>query len=139
MNVYEFLNSFKQDLDKFESAFINSELNGEDMEEVDLFNTMFNFFSTGNIERVTFEPDPEHFIRMGVFFGYPSCCVAEFVAMAMEGKQPNAGQKLVSEGTGFIPCLEHTDAIVAGTITIAELISNRICKTEFPNDEDEGE
>ncbi len=81
------------------------------------------------------------FYQSGQFFGYPQCCIDEFVErvakIQLEGTSANTDlskERLeASDFTGFIPCQKHAEQIVAKEITLESLISNRICTVDFSN------
>lgn len=74
------------------------------------------------------------FESMGSFYGYPECCINDFVKRFKEGDHASLLQLKVSEYTGFIPCPAHAKEIKNGTITLEGLITNRKCKHNFPNE-----
>lgn len=75
----------------------------------------------------------ERWTSWGIYFGYPQCCIANFVVLD-DIKNRSDEQKQVHKGTGFIPCHSCTKKIVEGEVTLEGLIKNRICPTEFPNE-----
>jgi hypothetical protein len=56
----------------------------------------------------------------GHYYGYPPCCIQEFLEKSKEILRTEA-QKKVS-GTGFVPCHHHSVAILKGDVKIEELI-----------------
>jgi hypothetical protein len=75
-------------------------------------------------------PWSDYFYQMGVYLGYPKCCIYEF--MWHDGDRFTC-PKEVHKGYGFIPCTEHTNEILAGKTRLEDLITNRICPTPFPD------
>lgn len=72
----------------------------------------------------------------GVFYGYPNCC-SDWFANRLEGKVPfelNEDQRLIENGSGFIPCPSCAKKIRAGEATHKDLIQNRIFSKPYPND-----
>jgi hypothetical protein len=69
-----------------------------------------------------------YFYKLGKFYGYPDCCIYDFVNKIRTKEQIKA-----SKYSGFIPCVKHAEEILAKKIKIEDLISNRVCKSEFPN------
>lgn len=68
------------------------------------------------------------FKLLGLFLGYPECCIAEFEERFRTGDFQRGPRKF--HGTGFVPCAacnekpaEELEAIIA---------ENRICKYPFP-------
>lgn len=70
----------------------------------------------------------------GDYYGYPKCCIRSFHSMLRKNilfHQISDVRKNATKN-GFIPCAACAKKIVAGTITIEELISpNRQCPTPF--------
>lgn len=73
----------------------------------------------------------------GIYFGYPRCCVDNFLRNVMipfwyENKNLYPDGRLL-DGTGFIPCpecnKEHTEESLTALIN-----SKRHCKDPFPED-----
>lgn len=74
--------------------------------------------------------DTLHWIGMGRYFGYPSCCIASF----LEVFDISEAQEAVHEGHGFLPCHECSVQILEGKKTLASLIRDRQCPTPFPQE-----
>lgn len=70
------------------------------------------------------------FVRLGRYYGYPECCINAFCKTTNLTKE----QQKVHGGTGFIPCPQHSIEILNGAIKIEDLIVNRQCEKEFPNE-----
>lgn len=66
---------------------------------------------------------------MGKYYGFPQCCVNEFVSGA------SMGQTRKFEGTGYIPC-EHCNENVEKDKLITYINENRLHPTCFPEDGD---
>lgn len=93
---------------------------------------------------------PDTLEGTGKFFGYPQCCIDEFVfnsgriygaivtgnkeLLATINKTELGRDDKINQNTGFIPCKHHAKMIQDGEITLESLISKRICSTEFPDD-----
>ena len=69
-------------------------------------------------------------ILLGQFFGYPQCCVNEFVGNFVPYWERAEIVQLTMEG-GFIPCPACAAKILSKEITIEGLIQNRICTVPF--------
>jgi len=81
-----------------------------------------------------FAPDPVFFIDKGVYFGYPDCCITDFLSRVGVGWSICTDeQKSVLDGHGFIPCHECALKIIEGKETLSSLIKDRECKTPYPN------
>lgn len=76
----------------------------------------------------------EQLIKLGTYFGYPPCCVQEFVTN-FNREEIGTEKQIASNGTGFIPCSKHTLLILSGEITVESLISpDRVCTAPFPDE-----
>lgn len=71
----------------------------------------------------------------GRYYGYPNCCIQEFIKRYIEQYEHTEEQVSVANGTGFVPCIECTKKITDGEINLEGLIKNRKHFNEFPNDE----
>lgn len=67
---------------------------------------------------------------MGMYFGYPHCCVSEYCTDVVNGDSPDRNV----DGSGFIPCTEHFGRIQLGETELKDLIKNRVCKEAFPTE-----
>lgn len=76
------------------------------------------------------EKDNEYWRATGKFFGYPKCCIEEFLVNASQMIRPT-GVRLEAAFEGFVPCEKHSREIIAGTITHMELIKDRFCPLPF--------
>ncbi len=69
--------------------------------------------------------DVGHFVVKGVQFGYPECCIKEFIENRCipiyNGKIPKE-QVLINNFSGFIPCIKHAKQVKSGKITLSSLI-----------------
>lgn len=77
--------------------------------------------------------DPEreaHIVRLGVHFGYPMCCIREFLD---NHEAEFAIRERASAYTGFIPCVAHARQIVRKEITLESLIQDRRERVPFPD------
>lgn len=73
--------------------------------------------------------------KVGIYYGYPECCIEFFMKNMFDKEKRKNAQKnfKVSEGTGFIPCTNHTKQILKKKITLHDILHNRQCETLFPN------
>lgn len=79
----------------------------------------------------------EWFRLNGVYYGYPKCCIDNFIAMSGINFARSARtieQNKVHQNNGFIPCPVCAANIVAGKNNLQDLIKNRFCPEPFPND-----
>jgi hypothetical protein len=69
-------------------------------------------------------------------YGYPQCCVVEFLAGIMTQNPITPEQIKVAESSGFIPCRDHTRQIIQGKTILRNLIApTRQCGAfPFPNE-----
>lgn len=68
--------------------------------------------------------------EMGIYYGYPSCCIAQFI-----NKKKNTTENIFilrGNTTGFMPCDNCNERILLGDICITDLIQNRQCPFPFP-------
>lgn len=73
---------------------------------------------------------------LGVFFGYPNCCIqATLVRYESGDYRISADQEKVHNGHGFVPCPHCTRQILEGKTTLEGLIKNRVSSLPFPYDE----
>lgn len=75
-----------------------------------------------------------HVALFGRYYGFPSCCVKDFV----DGKSHayRLRKKRHLDGTGFIPCYQCQRKKTA-TQLMEEIQRNRICSLPFPEQHDE--
>jgi hypothetical protein len=80
-------------------------------------------------------PETRHLIfENGIFFGYPLCCIKEFIKDIEDGSEaPSKRVRNIKgiDGT-FCPCRKHTQEIEEGKITQEDLIDGRVCTYPFP-------
>lgn len=83
----------------------------------------------------------EYWTMMGKYFGYPDCCIKDFIdrslkvlqAKVLEDIPPHTKQQMdVSFGTGFVPCDACANKVTRETLST--LIVDRSCKYPFPFD-----
>ena len=76
----------------------------------------------------------------GIYYGYPSCCIQSFIHdYGTNTVKRTSTQLQVHENSGFIPCHNCATKILAGEITLKQLIADRICSFEFPKSKKEKE
>lgn len=46
-----------------------------------------------------------HYVCMGMSFGYPPCCIGEFVMSMMDGSYESRESRQLC-GTGYVPCIK---------------------------------
>lgn len=70
--------------------------------------------------------------ELGVYFGYPQCCITSF-SVTMGIVYNKLGKQAGNE-TGFVPCPICAKRVLSGAIKLENLITNRECNTPFPHD-----
>jgi len=82
-------------------------------------------------------------IMIGMFYGYPTCCILYFIKYFIIGKKTHVKRLdkciLACSNTGFIPCYKHAIEVCNNNINIANLIikEERFSSCDFPNDSDD--
>lgn len=64
----------------------------------------------------------EHLVHNGKYYGYPECCIQEFIKYYLKEKPRTDEQEKVHQFSGFIPCHQHALEILAGKITLQAII-----------------
>lgn len=79
-----------------------------------------------------------HF-QLGEYYGFPKCCVIQFAQefdnelCAVKRRKQYPQSYPHWEYTGYVPCDNCCIKLINGSITITDLITNRICPDVFPN------
>lgn len=76
----------------------------------------------------------QYFRDMGAYFGYPSCCVQEFVDFVKHldsGKHIDRGLRKLT-GTGYVPCVKCNEK--SEQDLLSEIAKNRAHPEPFPLD-----
>jgi hypothetical protein len=63
-----------------------------------------------------------HMYKTGDYYGYPRCCIKEFMETFYTFGKRTDKQKKASNGLGFIPCVKHAEEILEGKIKVEDLI-----------------
>ena len=75
-------------------------------------------------------------MERGKFYGYPQCCIEEFVELKhMKCDQEALMTRITEAGLyncGFVPCKAHLQKLIDREISVKDLIQNRECKNPFP-------
>ncbi len=72
----------------------------------------------------------------GVYYGYPACCISDFCETYLKHLMRSKEQLSVHQNFGFVPCTKCSKKILAGKETLESLLKNRICKKQFPDDDE---
>ena len=73
----------------------------------------------------------EQYIKTGLFYGYPTCCIDDFVKRIFAKKQPTGEQERAGAYTGFLPCPTHATQVLEKKVALKDLIQFRKCETPF--------
>ena len=76
--------------------------------------------------------------KTGLYYGYPKCCINDFVIRLHNNQQSEPIQELAGMYTGFSPCMKCSEKIILKKLSPHDIIENRSCKTEFPFDDEGG-
>jgi hypothetical protein len=71
---------------------------------------------------MTLNQPTEHILYNGLYFGYPQCCIDNFIHTYQRIKSRTDAQEKVHLSTGFVPCHEHALLILDGRTTLEALI-----------------
>ena len=75
-------------------------------------------------------------MESGKFYGYPQCCIDEFIEHKhLKGDQEALMARIKEAGLyncGFVPCEAHLQKLIDGEISVKSLIKDRQCKNPFP-------
>jgi len=74
------------------------------------------------------------FNKTGIYFGYPQCCIDQFITNFEKRVRVGKANKKAANGHGFIPCDAHALQIINKQIKLEDLIHDRVCEMVFPND-----
>ena len=87
------------------------------------------------METIYNDEDIKYFYTVGNYYGYPKCCIDEFIftRIKMKIKIPEKLIK-ISKNSGFIPCLKCCIKITNKNTQVKSLIKKRKCKLNFPYD-----
>jgi hypothetical protein len=72
----------------------------------------------------------------GKYYGYPKCCINDFVMNHYNNKTSSKLQELAGGYTGYVPCIKCSKLILYEKTKIEDIIKNRIYKKPFPIDEE---
>ena len=76
--------------------------------------------------------------KMGTHYGYPKCCINDFVLRTHNEQKLDSIQELAGSYTGYVPCVNCSEKIVSNKLSIEKLIKDRKCNTKFPYDDEPG-
>jgi hypothetical protein len=76
--------------------------------------------------------------KMGKYYGYPKCCINDFVLRTHNEQEIDSIQELAGRYTGYVPCVNCSEKIVSNKLSIEKLIKDRKCNTKFPYDDEHG-
>lgn len=70
--------------------------------------------------------------KMGRYYGYPNCCINDFVLRTQNDQKYEPIQELAGQYSGYVPCINCSKKIVKNDLSIETFIKHRKCKTSFP-------
>lgn len=76
------------------------------------------------------DPHTWSWIRHGIFYGYPKCCIIFFCEQG-ERQSRHELQSKLSNHSGFIPCKKCTTKVISENLKLEDLIQNRFCEESF--------
>jgi hypothetical protein len=78
--------------------------------------------------------------KMGLIYGYPKCCVNDYVIRMVNDQAPEAEeiQAYAGQYGGYVPCMKCTNKIIREKIPLEKIIKNRIYKKYYPCDDEPG-
>jgi hypothetical protein len=71
---------------------------------------------------MTLEKGTDHLWENGQYYGYPQCCIDNFIEIYREIKRRTNEQDRVHLFSGFVPCHKHALEILCGHTTLEALI-----------------
>lgn len=74
--------------------------------------------------------DAQYWQAAGEYFGYPQCCIDEFIVSASKRLGPSGDRGLATD-YGFVPCEKHSRELLSGMVTYDELINDRLAPLPF--------
>jgi hypothetical protein len=74
----------------------------------------------------------------GLYYGYPTCCINDFVIRTHNEQAHEPLQELAGKYTGFVPCMKCSKKILSKNLSAEDIIKNRKCKNKFPYDDEPG-
>lgn len=80
------------------------------------------------------KPKNMSMIELGIYFGYPPCCIAEFLQFVVKYVQGKAGKRRRRKlcGTGYVPC--KTCNKKSKKQLLAYIDKHRQCELPFPEE-----
>jgi hypothetical protein len=78
--------------------------------------------------------------KCGKYYGYPNCCINDFVIRVHNNQKVKPIQEFTGQYTGFVPCINCSKKIIKEKLSPHDIIKNRKCKSKFPfyDDHQEG-
>ena len=76
--------------------------------------------------------------KMGLIYGYPKCCINDFVIRMVNDQEPEEIQGYAGQYGGYAPCIKCTNKIIKEKIPLEKIIKNRIYKKKYPLDDEPG-
>jgi hypothetical protein len=76
--------------------------------------------------------DEQYWTAVGKFYGYPDCCIKEFLVNASQMLPPEGVRKQAAH-RGFVPCENHSRELLQLKVSYSGLLKNRICPMPLDN------
>ena len=73
----------------------------------------------------------------GLYFGYPQCCVDEFIAGIEKGFAARSSIVKENSSCGFVPCKPHAKLLDTKKTTLGAVIKDRICERPLQHADDQ--
>ena len=73
----------------------------------------------------------EQYLKTGLFYGYPTCCIDDFINRTLAKEPPFVEQERAGAYSGFLPCPTHAKQVLEKKVALKDLIQLRKCETPF--------
>lgn len=73
-----------------------------------------------------------YYWNVGKYFGYPECCINSFIFNMETSLLYRKPEQLEAATHGYVPCPSCARKLIAGEVTVDELVKGRTCSTPFP-------
>jgi hypothetical protein len=89
-------------------------------------------------ELIKLRRDYKIMYKNGSYYGYPKCCINDFVIRIHNEGYREPIQELAGRYTGFTPCVKCSEKIVSKNLSPGDILKNRKCNHTFPLDDNPG-
>ena len=84
------------------------------------------------------KPYSIYYVAICKLFGYPDCCIEEFIYDFELGRKPIKNRDSLTfdkyNRSGFIPCNTCASRVIKNDTKLSDLIVDRLCNSKFPKD-----